>query len=247
MLPQAAGPEDVFWSDTPPARHQNRGTPSSNAPAPTGVVFATLASPNTPAQQGAATHAWPFISRVVCVFDIARLGSSRRHRASRPFCATNPRYVDQVSNAGHPRPTPARILPILTTTREPPHGLVPCTRAEFSLLCTSDICLSWSAMQQPVPGLSVDSSLSCPLAAARPHLRQIARVSSCCRVTVCTAPGVPDWDPGRSQTPVALALLTNMLNDGPRSHYRVTVPSVELAWVVVAAMPAPMVCISCVL
>ena len=91
------------------------------------------------------------------------------------------------------RPTPGRVLPILTTTREPPHGLVPCTRADFSLLCTSDISLSWPAMQQPVPGLSVDSSLSCPLPAARPHLRQIARVSSCCRVTVCTAPDVPDW------------------------------------------------------
>ena len=81
----------------------------------------------------------------------------------------------------------------MTTTREPPHGLVPCTRADFSLLCASDISLSWPAMQQPVPGLSVDSSLSCPLPAARPHLRQIARVSSCCRVTICTAPDVPDW------------------------------------------------------
>ncbi len=48
-----------------------------------------------------------------------------------------------------------------------------------------------SVPQQPVPGLSVGSSLSCSLPAARPPLRQIARVSSCRSLTMCAAPDVP--------------------------------------------------------
>lgn len=50
------------------------------------------------------------------------------------------------------------------------------------------------AGQQPVSGLSVDSSLLCPRRpATRPRLRQIAWVASCRSVVFCVAPDLPVW------------------------------------------------------
>ncbi|KAK4122478.1 hypothetical protein N657DRAFT_721049 [Parathielavia appendiculata] len=63
--------------------------------------------------------------------------------------------------------------PFKSASFKPPRGSVPGTRADFSLLGTCNIITSWHASQHPVPGLSVDRSLSCPGLLACLRSRQI--------------------------------------------------------------------------